>query len=141
MIKSLSSAICSAWIVAALFSGTNAMATSAAASASATSTSASCTVARTLSEQQKISALIDAIRQLKGASFIRNGEDHSAIDAADHLAMKVKRAGNKVKTATQFIDRVASQSSITGQAYQIRMADGKLVNAGDFLRAELAKLK
>jgi hypothetical protein len=92
-------------------------------------------------EPQKIAALIEAIRQLDGASFIRNGTDHTAIEAADHLAMKVKRAGNKIKTAEQFIDRIASQSSMSGKPYQIRMPDGKLISAGDFFRAELAKLK
>lgn len=52
--------------------------------------------------------------------FIRNGKRYSAEDAAVHLSMKYKRGKAYVESTQQFIDRIASNSSISGKPYQIR---------------------
>jgi hypothetical protein len=52
--------------------------------------------------------------------FIRNGSEHDAEDAADHLRLKLKRGKKYVDTTEQFIDRLASESSWTGKPYTIR---------------------
>src|SRR5258705_4848620 len=85
-----------------------------------------------LTEQQKIDALIHSVESLPGAQFIRNGSAHDGKAAAEHLRMKRKYAGSKIQTANDFIECCASSSSITGLPYQIRFADGKIENAGDF---------
>ena len=51
--------------------------------------------------------------------FIRNGSSHEATDAADHLRLKYGRGQKYVNSAEQFIDRLASESSWTGQAYTV----------------------
>src|SRR5689334_22524624 len=86
-----------------------------------------------LSEKEKIDLLINYVRNLQGATFIRNGDEYPAKDAAEHLQMKRRKAGDRVKTAREFIDGLASESDISGKAYQIRMKDGKTYNGRDIL--------
>jgi len=94
-----------------------------------------------LTEEQKIDHLILFIRNLKGATFIRNGSEHSASAAADHLQMKREKAGTRIKTAKDFIDKVATKSSISGEYYMIRFANGKEFPAYMVLSNELKKLE
>ena len=59
-----------------------------------------------LSEEQKIEALIKAVHELKDAVFIRNDKEYEAKAAADHLRTKWEYAGQRIKTARQFITDV-----------------------------------
>jgi hypothetical protein len=93
-----------------------------------------------LSETQKIEFLITSIENLKGAVFIRNGSEYSAEQAAHHLRMKWDSAGSKVKTAQDFIERCASKSSMSGEKYQIRFANGKIEYSQDYFNEQLAKI-
>ena len=72
--------------------------------------------------------------------FIRNGSEHSATDAEAHLRMKWDRQKDQVRTAEDFIVRCGTQSSQSGQRYEIRLKDGQKIFANDFLRGELEKL-
>jgi hypothetical protein len=94
-----------------------------------------------LTEQQKIQALISSIETLKGAVFIRNGSEYDGKKAADHMRAKLKYAGDKIQTAEEFIDALASKSSMSGRPYQIRLPDGRTVNSADYFHAELRKLE
>lgn len=94
-----------------------------------------------LSEEQKIVMLIDYVRSLKGAVFIRNGSEYPAGQAADHIAMKRGKAGSRVKTAREFIDRVASKSYLTGKSYTVRLSDGSTVRAGELLLRRLNEIE
>jgi hypothetical protein len=87
-----------------------------------------------LTEKEKIERLIGAVAELKDAKFIRNGEEYSAAEAADHLSRKWRAAGGEIKSAEEFIDAIASKSSATGEPYQIRMPDGQIVPANEYLR-------
>jgi len=89
-------------------------------------------------EQQKIAWLIDSVATLHDARFIRNGEAYAAARAADHLRLKLRFAGGRVKSAEDFIDCCATRSSMSGLRYSIRFADGRTVDAATFLRARLA---
>lgn len=93
-----------------------------------------------LSEAQKIESLITSIETLKGAVFIRNGSEYSAEQAAHHLRMKWDKAGSRVKTAEDFIEKCASKSSLSGEKYQVRFANGKTEYSEDYFRAELRKI-
>lgn len=93
-----------------------------------------------LTEAQKIEYLINSIGKLKGATFIRNGSDHDATEAASHLRRKVNYVGDNLKTVEQFISEIASKSSWSGKAYQIKLSDGKLVTSEEFLKNQLKKL-
>lgn len=72
-----------------------------------------------------------------GATFIRNGDEHSAEDAADHMAMKYRRASRYAKTAEDFIDNLASKSSFSGKAYTVVTADGQNLTSRDWLYSAL----
>jgi len=94
-----------------------------------------------LSEKEKIEKLILSIETLKGCQFYRNGSWYSAADAASHLRMKLGKAGSSVKTARDFIDKIASSSSMSGEAYKIKMSDGKVLTTHDFLYGKLKEIE
>ena len=89
------------------------------------------------SETAKIQYLIASVEALEGAKFIRNGSEYDARAASDHLRLKLKVAGKKVKTAEDFIKFCASKSSITGEPYLMRFADGTTVKSEVFFRNKL----
>ena len=93
-----------------------------------------------LSESGKIDRLLRYIGSLQGAVFIRNGEEHGPAEAAKHLQNKREKAGDRVRTADDFIRLCASHSSASGDAYLIRFADGRTRTAEDVLREELARM-
>jgi hypothetical protein len=96
---------------------------------------------KAVSEEEKINRLIKYVAELQGATFIRNGDEYPAKDAAAHLQMKRKKAGSRVKTAREFIDGLASESYLSGEAYQIRLKDGKTYKSRDVLMKELQRIE
>jgi uncharacterized protein DUF5329 len=91
-------------------------------------------------EQRKIEYLITSIADLHDATFVRNGSDYDSASAADHLRLKLRHAGARVKTAEDFIVCCATGSSVSGEKYRIRFADGRTIDADQFLRERLAGL-
>ena len=81
-------------------------------------------------ENQKIDFLINSIEALGDATFVRNGSAYDAKTAGDHLRLKLKRAGTRVRTADDFIRYCASVSSLSGVPYQIHFADGRVETSG-----------
>jgi hypothetical protein len=90
-------------------------------------------------EERRIEYLVASIENLQNAQFIRNGTAYDGKAAADHLRLKLKVAGARVATAEDFIRLCASVSSSSGQAYQIRFSDGRVVSSEAFLRQRLAE--
>ncbi len=86
---------------------------------------------------------IELIRRVEtsGCVFIRNGDKHSAKEAADHLATKVKRADKKRLSAENFIAKIASKSSMSGDPYMMIFPDGREVKSGDWLTEQLADIR
>jgi hypothetical protein len=97
--------------------------------------------AKPVTEEEKIELLINSVEQLLGAQFYRNGEWYDATTAADHLRMKLSKAGSRVKTTQDFIDKVASESSMTGEAYKIKYSDGKVVTTKEYFTGKLKELE
>lgn len=97
--------------------------------------------AKKLTEEQKINHLIKYVANLEGANFIRNGDAYPAKDAAEHLQMKRRKAGDRVKTARDFVDGLATESYLSGKPYQIRMKDGKTYPSREVLLKELTRLE
>jgi hypothetical protein len=89
-------------------------------------------------EQRKIEYLISSVADLRDAVFVRNGTEYDSARAADHLRLKLRNAGGHVGTAEDFIARCASASSISGEKYRIRFADGHSVDTAAFLHEKLA---
>jgi hypothetical protein len=94
--------------------------------------------ARADAEQKKIDYLIASIEALDGAVFIRNGSEHTAAKAADHLRLKLRNAGDRIQTAEQFIDALGTKSSMSGEKYRIRFKDGRVVESAQVFREKLA---
>jgi hypothetical protein len=95
--------------------------------------------ARALSDQEgkRIEYLIASVENLAGAKFIRNGTEYDGKQAGSHLRMKLKRAGNRVQSADDFITLCASKSYLSGKPYLISFSDGKTVAAGEYFRKKL----
>ena len=89
------------------------------------------------SEKKKIEFLIAAVENLKEAKFIRNGTEHTGKEAAEHLRMKLKKAGDRVRTADDFIRLCASKSFLSGKPYMIRSTAGKTITSEEFFREKL----
>jgi hypothetical protein len=93
--------------------------------------------AQDFSEMAKIQYLIASVDALEGARFIRNGSEYDTQAASNHLRLKLKAAGSKVRTAEDFIKLCASKSSMTGESYVIRLADGTTVKSEVFFKEKL----
>jgi hypothetical protein len=92
---------------------------------------------RDVKEQARIEFLLHYVESSRGITFIRNGSDHDPVAAAKHLRMKLDYAGERVKTAEDFIKYCAAESSLTHQKYKVRKEDGTVVNAADYFTERL----
>jgi phage-related protein len=92
------------------------------------------------SEQARIDRLIEYVRSRHDVVFVRNGSDYSCEDAANFMRGKLKAMGAQVSTAQQFIEQIATKSSMTGQPYTSRFADGKTMPLAQFLSDELRRM-
>ena len=79
--------------------------------------------------------------QTSGVLFIRNGQEYSGAEGAQHLRDKLGRAGDRVKTTDDFITGIASKSYLSGKPYLVKFADGHTQPTGDWLRAHLADIR
>lgn len=91
-------------------------------------------------EMARIERLLVMIGTRRDMRLVRNGSEHDTDTAVSFLRGKLKHFGSDIKTAEEFIERLASRSSTTGQLYWVRLPDGRQIPAGDFLRIELARL-
>lgn len=91
-------------------------------------------------ERQKIETLIERVSSLKHAKFIRNGSAYEPSVAVRFLRGKWKHNYTQVRSARDFIERVASVSGTSGKPYLIRFNDGKEMASSDYLLAELNRM-
>lgn len=95
-------------------------------------------------EDKKIYFLINEVKKSK-AVFLRNGDEHDCEEAADHLETKMKRArrtfgffGSMAPMSVEtFIDKIASQSSMSGKVYQIKLPNQKPIPTKTWLYKKL----
>ena len=95
----------------------------------------------TATEKQKIEALIQQVSELKDARFVRNGSAYNSKSAAIFLRRKWQANQSEVRSARDFIDKVASYSGTSGKPYLIRFKDGKEIHSREFLLARLKTLE
>ncbi|CAN7242391.1 MULTISPECIES: DUF5329 family protein [Variovorax] len=93
------------------------------------------------SEQKLIDTLILRVSKMTTMTFMRNGDEHNAADAAKHMQAKFDHFKDEITTAEDFIDRCASRSEMTGKPYKIKMPNGSMRDANEFLNAELRTLR
>lgn len=94
-----------------------------------------------LTELQKIEHLIEIVAAQENAAFLRNGTPYTPADAAEHLRTKLSAAGSRIQTAQDFIDQIASRSSVSGEEYHIRFEDGRTMSTREFLQQQLGQLE
>jgi uncharacterized protein DUF5329 len=66
-------------------------------------------------EKQKIEALIKYVGEMNDAKFVRNGNTYDAKAAATFLRRKWAANASAVKTARDFIDKIATVSGTSGK--------------------------
>lgn len=93
-----------------------------------------------VSDSQKIRALLMAIES-SNLIFIRNGAEHSAKEARKHLERKLSQAGSRISTVEQFIEHIASRSSVTGTPYYVKYPDGSTIEVSVWLRRKLREIE
>ena len=81
--------------------------------------------------------------ETSGCEFYRNGSWFDAAKAEGHLRQKYQLLSqeNQITTAEDFIERVATKSSLSGQAYKVRCRGGEPVTTNQWLHAALAVLR
>jgi hypothetical protein len=92
-------------------------------------------------EERLIEALIARIAGMTDVVFIRNDRSYDAATAAEFLRRKWRRHAAEVRSAEDFIERIASGSSTTGAPYRIRLAGGRELPCATVLREELGRIR
>jgi hypothetical protein len=87
--------------------------------------------------EQEVDYLISFVAD-SGCDFYRNNSLHDSVSAADHLRTKYRNGRRWVNSAEQFIDRIATGSSITGRPYRVN-CEGAEMSSGDWLHQALAR--
>ena len=90
---------------------------------------------------EEIEQLLQRVANARGVVFIRNGSEHTAADAAAHLRRKLGAVKGRIKTPEQFIDKLATRSSMTGKAYRVRLPDGREVESAAWFNTLLRELR
>ncbi|MGD8447116.1 MAG: DUF5329 domain-containing protein [Desulfobacterales bacterium] len=72
--------------------------------------------------------------------FIRNGKEYSPEAARNHIQKKYEYALNRIKMTEDFIQGIASRSSISGTPYKVRCND-QIMLCADWLGAELQRFR
>jgi hypothetical protein len=89
--------------------------------------------------QREIDHLLEFVAR-SPCTFIRNGAEHRAPDARDHLAEKFRYARGRISTAEEFIRGVATGSSVSGEPYRVRCGSSEFP-AAVWLTDELRRFR
>ena len=89
------------------------------------------------SVEEEINHLIQAVAN-SNCEFVRNGDRY---DANDHLRLKYRRGKRYATSAENFIDRLASKSSWSGNPYSMVCQDSGEHSSNSWLHAELLFLR
>jgi hypothetical protein len=92
--------------------------------------------------QDEIQFLLQAMEN-SGCEFYRNGSWHPGPAARAHLTRKYQTVDAKglIRTADDFIQRVAAESSLSGTPYRVRCAPAEPMSSEAWFRRELARYR
>jgi len=90
----------------------------------------------------EINYLLDSLAA-SGCEFYRNGTWYDAKRAQAHLRLKydAMAASDQIDTADDFVNKVASGSSLSGQAYEVRCSGRAPMKTREWLSAMLARYR
>jgi hypothetical protein len=92
--------------------------------------------------QAEINYLLTFVEQ-SGCDFYRNGSWYDSKKAQSHLRQKFDflAARGQINTAEDFIEKAATKSSLSGQAYQVQCSGGEAQSSNQWLRDALARYR
>ncbi len=92
--------------------------------------------------QIEINYLLNYV-EISGCEFYRNGSWHDSVQARQHMRTKFDyiSARKGIETAEDFIQKAASNSSLSGKSYEVRCGDCSAIETGPWLRAVLARYR
>ena len=93
-------------------------------------------------QEAEIEALISALSG-SGCEFERNGRWHGAAKARDHLQRKYDwlRERDLAPTAELFIERAATESSLSGRTYHVRCPGQAAVPSSQWFQERLKDIR
>jgi len=96
------------------------------------------TVGQVAAPPPEISYLLNFIAT-SNCQFYRNGNWYTSMQAEAHLDEKLAliNASSRVRTAEDFIEKVATKSALTSRPYLVRCTSGDAVAVNEWLRQEL----
>ena len=91
----------------------------------------------------EIDYLLDFV-ETSGCEFYRNGTWYDSVRAQEHLRDKYNYLSgiNRIQTTEEFIERAASKSTLSGQAYEVRCGPCATTQAlAEWLQSVLARYR
>jgi hypothetical protein len=78
-----------------------------------------------------------------GCEFYRNGIWYDSKAAESHLRDKyaMLKESDRIRTSEDFVEQVATKSSLSGQPYKIRCGDGEALTTNQWLYTVLARFR
>ncbi len=73
--------------------------------------------------------------------YIRNGSEHSGVDAAAHIKKKYDYFKDEIRSAEDFIRLSATKSTMSGNKYYIQCLNSPRVESSKWLLGELKKYR
>jgi len=73
-------------------------------------------------------------------TYIRNGSEHTGEEAVKHIQRKYDYFKDEIQTTVDFIRLSATQSTISGKAYEV-ICDGQTQASAQWLLNELARFR
>lgn len=100
------------------------------------------TAATSAATRAEVMQLMASVEK-SGCKFNRNGSWYSGAEARAHLQQKFDYLDKKdmLTTTESFIEKGASNSSMSGKPYQMQCAGLKQVTSAEWLNAELKHLR
>ena len=90
-------------------------------------------------ENEEIQHLLSFI-STSDCIFLRNGNEHPPTQAREHLEMKYSHVKKRIKTAEDFIDKIASRSSLSRKQYVVN-CNGVVLPTRQWLQEALASYR
>ncbi|HLZ99737.1 MAG TPA: DUF5329 domain-containing protein [Steroidobacteraceae bacterium] len=92
--------------------------------------------------QVEIDYLLGFVEQ-SNCEFYRNGSSYDAAQAGSHLREKYAAlaAAGRILTGDEFIDKVASRSSLSGRPYEVKCTGHARMSTAPWLREALMRFR
>ena len=81
--------------------------------------------------------LIAQVEKADGVKFIRNGDEHTGKEAAEHMRRKYNHFKKEIKTPEDFVEKCAAKSELSGKPYAIKKSDGTTEKCQDWMKSML----